>query len=488
MIRYIDAINKQGIALDFIIYTVASIGPKMDDTIHGFFFQKYIRTNDTPKHVSIDDIKNRVSLVTSTEDFTDKEKKEILNISIINSLAYNYKNIGMMKVENADFFEDYFEYIDSFIDITEYIESKEEIDFDEIEFIEDIYSNDEINEITECIIFFLSQYEEYNEETEEWDILIKEGLEIDRDTLVEHFDEYISLRTIFPLPFFVSYYASLFCFLNAKEIYRLEYFTKEVYANLNSPIIENVSSKTKYLEHLIIENEKLLFKHSFETLQLDGFIYEGRLFPQVYDSSLNYLHMLNGSGFLKHSIINQINLYPYKELESEHSLYGIKLKFLTALLYGEKKIDDDDLQDEFSGFVDKKSRFINYLKNKNFNSDEIRTIVNLLSENKYNQLDIKHINLSRDIYFFRFCYFFYIFDYFEEIEGKEFNSIASFEDIVKFNPHNKRENKQQYHKNYISINNPDSKDYPFSEKKINSFLSEIEYSLGISREKLKEIS
>lgn len=79
-----------------------------------------------------------------------------------------------------------------------------------------------------------------------------------------------------------------------------------------------------------------MFKHSFETLQLDGFIYEGRLFPQVYDSSLNYLHMLNGSGFLEHSIINQINLYPYKELESEHSLYGIKLKFLTALLYGEK--------------------------------------------------------------------------------------------------------------------------------------------------------
>lgn len=106
-----------------------------------------------------------------------------------------------MKVENADFFEDYFEYIDSFIDITEYIESKEEIDFHEIEFIEDVYSNDEINEITECIIFFLSQYEEYNEETEEWDILIKEGLEIDRDTLIEHFDEYISLRTIFPLPF-----------------------------------------------------------------------------------------------------------------------------------------------------------------------------------------------------------------------------------------------------------------------------------------------
>lgn len=63
-----------------------------------------------------------------------------------------------------------------------------------------------------------------------------------------------------------------------------------------------------------------------------------------------------------------------------------------------KKIDDDDLQDEFSGFVDKKS-FYKLFKNKNFNSDEIRTIVNLLSENKYNQLDIKHINLSRDIYF-----------------------------------------------------------------------------------------
>ena len=48
----------------------------MDDTIHGFF-QKYIRRNDIPKHVSIDDIKNTVSLVTSTEDFTDKEKRNI---------------------------------------------------------------------------------------------------------------------------------------------------------------------------------------------------------------------------------------------------------------------------------------------------------------------------------------------------------------------------------------------------------------------------
>ena len=488
MISYIDAINKQGIALDFIIYTVASMNPNIDDTIHGFFFQKYIRKNNIPKHISIDDMKNFIDDVASIDSYSDKEKKEILNHALNNRYAYYHKYLGFTKVENDEFTEDYFEYINSFIDITEYIESKEEIDFLEIEFIEDIYSDDEISEIVESIIFFLSQNEQYNEETEEWEIINKNDKKIDRETLNDFFEEYISLRSIFTSPFFISYYASLFHFLNARETNKLEYFTREVYANLNSTIIAEVSSNVKYLESLIKENEKLLFKYSFDVPQLDGFIYEGRLFPQVYDSSLNYLHMLNGSGFLKHSIINQINLYPYKELESEHSLYGIKLKFLTALLYGEKKIDDDDLQDEFSGFVDKKSRFINYLKNKNFNSDEIRTIVNLLSENKYNQLDIKHINLSRDIYFFRFCYFFYIFDYFEEIEGKEFNSIASFEDIVKFNPHNKRENKQQYHKNYISINNPDSKDYPFSEKKINSFLSEIEYSLGISREKLKEIS
>ncbi|CAI9678936.1 hypothetical protein [Elizabethkingia anophelis] len=488
MIRYIDAINKQGIALDFIIYTVASMAPKMDDTIHGFFFQKYIRRNDIPKHVSIDDIKNTVSLVTSTEDFTDKEKKEILNQAISSRLAYYHKDIGMTKVENADFFEDYFEYIDSFIDITEYIESKEEIDFYEIEFIEDVYNNDEINEITECIIFFLSQYEEYNEETEEWEIINKNDQKISRETLNDFFEEYISLRSIFTFPFFISYYASLFHFLNAQQVDKLEYFTREVYANLNSPVINDVASNTKYLENLIKENENLLFKYSFDIPQLDGYLHKGTVFSNVYYSSWNYLNMLNGSGFLNYSGIGEINLYPYREIESEHSLYGVKLRFLNWLLYDKKEEENNDLDKEFSSLVDKKYRFINYLKNKNFNSDEIRTIVNLLSENKYNQLDIKHINLSRDIYFFRFCYFFFIFDYFEEIEGKEFNSIASFEDIVKFNPHNKRENKQQYHKNYISINNPDSKDYPFSEKKINSFLSEIEYSLGISREKLKEIS
>lgn len=488
MISYIDAINKQGIALDFIIYTVASMNPNIDDTIHGFFFQKYIRKSNIPKHISIDDMKNFIDDVASIDSYSDKEKKEILNHALNNRCAYYHKYLGFTKVENDEFIEDYFEYINSFIDITEYIESKEEIDFLEIEFIEEIYSDDEISEIVESIIFFLSQNEQYNEETEEWEIINKNDKKIDRETLNDFFEEYISLRSIFTSPFFISYYASLFHFLNARETNKLEYFTREVYANLNSTIIAEVSSNVKYLESLIKENEKLLFKYSFDVPQLDGHIHKRTVFSTIYYSCWNYLHMLNESGLLIYSVVNKINLYPYKELESEHSLYGLKLRFLNWLLYNKKEEDNNELDSDFSNFLNKKYNFINYLKDKNFNNDEIRIIVNLLSENKYNQLDIKHINLSRDIYFFRFCYFFYIFDYFEEIEDKEFNSIASFEDIVKFNPHNKRENKQQYHKNYISINNPDSKDYPFSEKKINSFLSEIEYSLGISREKLKEIS
>ncbi len=486
MIDYKGILNKQGTALDFIIYVVASDAPQTDDTIHGFFFQKWTRRVHTPFFITNEEIQNNIHQYYSKYNITDDNKRKILNRVSLDRLIYYANELVFEKIENADFTDNYFEYIDSFIDITKYITVNDRVDFDSIEFIEEIYSKKEIEEILDNINFFLSEYDNYNEDTEEFERLNANTKKLTLSNLNEYFEEYVSLRLLLP-NIFISYYASLVNFLSTKELYNIHKFVKEVEANINSPIINNVSSKVKYLETLVSENEKLLFKHSFVVPQLSVFFENSKPIPMVYESLWDYLNIHSHTELLTHFYLNGINLYVYKELDSEHSLYGMKLKYLNHLLFGERETSNDDLDDEFNRFADVKSNFAIFLKRKNFNVDEIRIILNALSENRYNEFGIKYLNLSRDIYFFRFCYFFYVFDYFEEIEGNELNTIMSFEDVVNFNRNNKRENKQQYHKNYININNPDSKDYPFATKKTDLFLSEIESTLGIRREKLKPI-
>ncbi len=487
MIDYKDINFKQGTALDFIIYVVASDTPQTDDTIHGFFFQKWSKRVHTPFFIANDKIQNNIHQYYLGYNITNDDKSKILNRVSLDRLIYYANELVFEKIENTHFTDNYFEYIDSCIDIKKYITTDDSIDFSSIEFIEEIYSKKEIEEILDNVNFFLSEYDEYNKNTEELERLNANAKKLTLSNLNEYFEEYISLRLLLP-NIFISYYASLVNFLSTKELYKLHKFVKEVEANINSPLINNVSSKVKYLESLIRDNEKLLFQHSFEVPQLGGFFENVMPILTIYESLWDYLHIHSHTELLTYFYLNGINPYVYKEFDSEHSLYGMKLRYLNHLLYGEKETNnEDDLDDEFNRFADVKSNFAIFLKRKNFNVDEIRIILNALSENRYNEIGIKHLSLSRDIYFFRFCYFFYVFDYFEEIEGNELNTIISFEDIVNFNRNNKRENKQQYHKNYININNPNSKDYPFATKRTNIFLSEIETTLGIRREKLKLI-
>jgi hypothetical protein len=207
------------------------------------------------------------------------------------------------------------------------------------------------------------------------------------------------------------------------------------------------------------------------------------------ESLKNYLKILSASELLRFADLTGANLYQYLELDAEHSLYGMKLKYLNLKRYGDKVHSQENkfLENDLDIFMKEKSAFVDYLQSKSLDNDTIKIILNALSENKYSSNGIKGIEFKNDIYFFRFCYFFYIFDYFYEVEGKKFDTIASFERITKFNMDNKREVKQQYLKNLLDIDNPQGKHYPFTFKTTDTFLTEIEYSLGINREKLKSI-
>jgi len=487
MKKHTDVNTKSGVTLDFIVYAVTSNLPANVHGIGGFFFQDHRIVNKVENYCSDEEIKSNIAKYYT--DITDEKERKLILHASEDMFVYHWEALFHEKQGSAKVIKDYFEYIKYFTDVDKIInEDCNYVDFDEINTLSDLYNAEEIESILFDVNYLLTEETCYGyEEEQDDDCLFEENYKIDLASLKEDFEDFVSLRYIFRNTY-ISYYASQILFLDQKSSNKMRRFMREIDALTNSPLINEVSNATKYLETLVAENEVLCYKHSFNTPQLDGFFEE--LIPLVsfYDTLWNYLTILKASNIFQLAYLNNIYQYNYVELDDEHCLYGMKLKYLNLKLYGENNdLNGESLSENFTYFFKEKENFVNYLKRKSFTTQEINIVLNLLSENKYNSLNIKSLNTDRDIYFFRICYFFHVFDYFTEVEGIVFDSIASFDSIIKFNPLNKRENKQQFLKNYTNINNSEHKDYPFTSKKTELFLSEIEYSLGIDREKLKPI-
>jgi uncharacterized protein YsxB (DUF464 family) len=485
MKNHTDVNTKCGVTLDFIVYAVSLNTPSNLHGISGFFLQDYKTVNRVTNYCSNEQIENNIKEYYT--DVTPENEKRIISYALEDMFTYHWKELFHEKQGFTDIIKDYFEYLDYFTNVDEIVcEYIDYVEFDEINTLTDLYTTEEIENILFEVNYFLIEDPFYNDKQDN-DCFTEENYKVSLASLKEDFEDFVSLRYIFRNTY-ISYYASQILFLEQKSNIKLKRFVREVNALVSSPLINEVSNSNKYLEALIFENETLLFKHSFNTPQLDGFFEE--LIPLVsfYDTLWNYLTILKDSNIFQFTYLNNIYQYNYVELDDEHCLYGMKLKYLNLKLYGENNdLDGESLSENFTYFFKEKENFVNYLKRKSFTTQEISIVLNLLSENRYNSLNIKSLNTDRDIYFFRICYFFHVFDYFTEVEGIIFDSIASFDSITKFNPVNKRENKQQFLKNYTNINNSVHKDYPFTSKKTELFLSEIEYSLGIDREKLKQI-
>lgn len=489
--------SKKGIALDFIVYVIAMEDPVSYHGIHEFFLQNF----EVKKPTHIPEIRDIIARLDVIQPDLGIDIKNIIISQTINDLLSLYpKELSPQKVESSEeLITDYFEYINRYLNINAVIVNDGTVDFSNIGSIDEIYNDEEINKIVSAIktiIIITANIVQQLQKHKSENLPINDN-EINSAVISEHFQNYLLLRIISP-NICISYYASLVWSLEKRASNFLSRFIREVNGVSESILINKYSSREKYLDYQINENEKLLFEHSFQTPQLDGsfFTYtESSIILlqstliSLEESLRNYLSILNASELLRFTTITGINLYQYIELNAEHSLYGMKLKYLNLQRYGEKVYSQENkfLENELDVFMKEKSAFVDYLQSKSFDSDTVKIILNALSENKYSSNGIKGVEFKNDIYFFRFCYFFYIFDYFSEVEGKKFDTIASFEKITKFNTDNKREAKQQYLKNFIDIDNTQGKHYPFTFKTTDAFLTEIEYSLGINREKLKPI-
>lgn len=485
--------SKRGIALDFIVYVIAVENPVSSHGIHEFFLQNFEvkKTEDT----NAENIKTKIDSLSPFFQFGIE--KVVFSETVNDLLSYYPRELSPQKTENSkDFTADYFEYINSFLDINTIIVNDESIDLLAMESsIEENYNDEEINNILTTINSIITSNELYQQKKHQFESLSINQSEVNLASITEHFENYFMLRMVSP-DIYISYHASLLFSLYKRASNFLNRFIREtngvsesffLYKYFNS---KSFNSK-EYLDYQINKNEILLFEHSFEVPQLDGvFAKNNKSFIFSLQKSLkNYFSILSASELLRSLKLIGINPYQYSELNAEQSLYIMKLKYLNFLRYGDEihSQEDKNLENDLDELMIEKSEYIKYLESKNFDINDIKIILNALSENKYSNIGIKEMEFKTDIYFFRFCYFFYVFDYFQEIEGKKFDTIASFERITKFNIDNNREVKQQYHKYFIEINNSHGKHFPFSAKSTDTFLSEIEYSLRIDRENLKPI-
>ncbi|MGU3375094.1 hypothetical protein [Chryseobacterium sp. M5A1_1a] len=429
--------TKRGIALDFIVYVIAMEDPVSYHGIHEFFLQNF--EVEKPTHIpDIRDIKARLDVI--QPDISIDIKNIIISETINDLLSLYPKELSLQKIDRSEeLITDYFEYINRFFNINAVIVNDGLVDFSNIGTIDEIYNDEEINNIVSVIksIIIITTNIVHQLQKNKFDNLPINENEINSAVISEHFQNYLLLKIISP-NIYISYYTSLIFSLQKRASNFLSRFIREVNGVSESILINKYSSREKYLDYQINENEKLLFEHSFETPQLDGsfFTYTESSIISLQSSFIsleaslkNYLNILSASELLRFADLTGVNLYQYLELDAEHSLYGMKLKYLNLQRYGDKVQSQENkfLENDLDIFMKEKSAFVDYLQSKSFDNSTIKIILNALSENKYSSNGIKGIEFKNDIYFFRFCYFFYIFDYFYDVERKKFDTIASFE-------------------------------------------------------------
>lgn len=312
-------------------------------------------------------------------------------------------------------------------------------------------------------------------------------LELKNADLNKYFDRYLRLRQI-NQNVFITYYIQLFDSLNGNVIEKLKTETDKIqniadtkdllFIDLSKEFVED--RRKKYKEKLFDSVENNIF-------QFKGFADEKGLYFDVKNTLNDYLAYLKTNEIIdiRYStnfpvIDNSLDyllyqFFEYKVLDINHFKNRFsteKEEILSGVLHTLKKENSD---------------LIKYLSIKNFSSQEIDIIFNVLSDNKFSKLRIRDLNINKQVEFFNFCYLFYILDYYTEKQDTDFNKEASFDILLNFSSERQNEfDKNMFAKYYKNISGSRQKHNPFG--KIDILLKNIETQLGIKINSLKSLT
>lgn len=384
--------------------------------------------------------------------------------------------------KNLNVINNYFEFIRQYINIDEVINN--EFKLKEITNINDVVTDKELQKLVSYLDDnFRWGYPDDFEDGFSFGGSLK--LDVTEMDLVENFNNtYLELHKINP-NVYISYLYQFFGYDN----------------DINS-VLKDVIKKFDQLS-ITINTFTIIEKGKIEE-QYEK-IYEKKMLDSILDNPFQFYGFVDKKGFsinkeqsFKNWVIASkgMNLkYEFDSLSSDligtdYLIYKyFRYKFYEEkFLYGtNEKVKSLSL--EFQTIKDTNRDLINFLKKKGFDSDDCDTILNVLLNNKFSELNLRSIPyISKPNQLFRFCYLFFIFDFFEEVKNIDFSRENDFQSIKidnKYSLYNSSYDKQfyKYKKNVKShIGHSNS---PFKST-VEITIRNIESKLEISRGKLKK--
>lgn len=374
-------------------------------------------------------------------------------------------------------YKDYIETVNKFIEVEDFLwDTVIDEPISKIHTLTDLISDNEIEFLQDYIKheFYFGFDTEIDEEG--FSLGGKYGLDFTIDEIHSNFQEYLSLKKI-NADVYITYYKQFINFLNnlsnaifstsKKQVDNFLYGKKSVDIALYSQLKVELESNLK---------SELLKKIQIAPFQVQGhFDNRGLIFN--YQQTFVSLLEQNSEGY-------ELNL------EIEPKCYFVQLHFNYYLfkIKGEHFVGDPnnnkELKKDFEKLRKDNRKQINHLEDRGFNSEEIDTILNCFSLNKFDSLGIRHFYKTSKIYYFNLFYFFYRFEYLIQEKNLKFTQEEEFNSVpICGNIDNNQYKKYMDHsKDKILQGMKPHKNYPFRTAK--KLLDKIAKELFIDLSKL----
>lgn len=258
-------------------------------------------------------------------------------------------------------------------------------------------------------------------------------LELTTSDLHRLFYKYLELRK-HNQNVFITYYIQMMDIVVFESRELLENEKLKIIKIEKAKDLLSLDLSSDYIDFKKNEYKTKLFKSvENNNFQLKGFS-DNKGLHLNYDKSLvDYLKYLNIQDCSKivysvyyEKLENSLDYLIYQYLEDR--LFNTNN--LVNLNYNELQ---KELYEDLKSIKKKYSKLVIYLSKKKFTESEIENIFNVLCSDKYGELKKRNISRIKQIEFYNFCYLFYIFDYFTEIEKIDFSNLSSFNVILNFN-------------------------------------------------------
>lgn len=309
-------------------------------------------------------------------------------------------------------------------------------------------------------------------------------LDITADELLQYFDNhYLKFHRLNP-NLYISFLNQFFTYNRGKAELKITIEKNEIdRLNIMRSVLPFSEKDDFEKKHNNIYNKKKQDAFSNKPFQFYGFVDQNGFFFDDKSTFEKWVILSNGFQF-EH------------ELDSiSDDKIGVDYlinKYYRYKFYNEDTVESSDdkintLKRNFNKIKKDNRKLILFLNDKGFDDYQCDTILNVLLNNKFSELNLRSLPyVNKGIKFYRFCYLVYIFDFFEEVEGITFSKESDFECLlIDKSYHNSKSNwKNQFEKYKKNLKNTNSRHFPFR-KTVEKTLDTIENKLAIKREKLK---